>query len=598
MAALPGNLDPITLQTILKSLPEIQKRKRRAEQLRGYKASSEELMRTKSGNSNYTRTVNGGLYETVGKYIPDYETMGNKIAGGIGSIMGGRKADKEQDNLDEVLNSQIIGSVDQIGQHQNARRVRPGKGGADPNAKTPDGASEATLRAYLGMIGGPDVKDFLSKQTHVQSTQKLGNGNLGIVMSDGSGVVDTGVKYDPKTVITELPGQQYGTTSMVGGRGTFTPVTGFGDPGQGAPAPAADASSGQSAPAINPESVFQAVERVESKGQQSAVSPKGARGVMQLMPETAREMEKALGLPPGSTDTDENANRLAGRAYLESRYNARNGDLNMALMDYNWGMGNVDRWVANGADPTKIPAETRDYIRKIQGSLGGAGGGGGGTGAVAAPAGGGTVRIPTGAESEASKTRAKIETEASLALVQGQANATVKAMELDAAAAAEARKLTPKLESVVEEAEKAINQLKTHEGLDSIVGGGLIGRIPDNKAAKTLFNAVMAGHPSVGAMALHDQISGKVFSAAFETLKGGGQITEKEGEQAQAALARMNRAQSKKEYVAALDDFLSAIKSGLAKLKAAGAGQYAAPSAAPNPAPNRPALPPGFSWED
>ncbi|MEL6584048.1 MAG: hypothetical protein AAFQ36_09470 [Pseudomonadota bacterium] len=51
-----------------------------------------------------------------------------------------------------------------------------------------------------------------------------------------------------------------------------------------------------------------------------------------------------------------------------------------------------------------------------------------------------------------------------------------------------------------------------------------------------------------------DQLQGQAFLTAFETLKGGGQITEREGTAAQAAIARLNRAQSVEAYQEALND--------------------------------------------
>ncbi len=103
----------------------------------------------------------------------------------------------------------------------------------------------------------------------------------------------------------------------------------------------------------------------ESAGKPGAVSPKGARGLMQLMPDTAREMEQKMGLPLGSTDTDPAANEAVGRAYMDQMLTRYDGDQTKALAAYNWGMGNVDKWIAAGSDPSKLPKETRDYVSKV-----------------------------------------------------------------------------------------------------------------------------------------------------------------------------------------------------------------------------------------
>lgn len=107
--------------------------------------------------------------------------------------------------------------------------------------------------------------------------------------------------------------------------------------------------------------LYDDVEYWESRGDQSAVSPKGARGVMQLMPGTIKD--PGFGVKPMRADTEEE-NRRVGREYLDAMYR-RYGDQVTALAAYNWGPGNVDKWLKSGADPKKLPAETRKYISNI-----------------------------------------------------------------------------------------------------------------------------------------------------------------------------------------------------------------------------------------
>lgn len=91
--------------------------------------------------------------------------------------------------------------------------------------------------------------------------------------------------------------------------------------------------------------VMDALVHRESNGNQGAVSGKGARGVAQLMPATARTLESQLGMKPGQTDTDANANRKAGQTYLKQMLDRYNGNLDLALAAYNAGPGAVDKWV-------------------------------------------------------------------------------------------------------------------------------------------------------------------------------------------------------------------------------------------------------------
>lgn len=82
-------------------------------------------------------------------------------------------------------------------------------------------------------------------------------------------------------------------------------------------------------------------------------SPKGARGAMQLMPDTAKDL--------GVNADDEAQNREGGKRYLGSMFD-RYGNWDDALAAYNWGPGNVDKWIAKGRNTDAMPAETRNYV--------------------------------------------------------------------------------------------------------------------------------------------------------------------------------------------------------------------------------------------
>ena len=66
---------------------------------------------------------------------------------------------------------------------------------------------------------------------------------------------------------------------------------------------------------------------------------------------------------------------------------------------------------------------------------------------------------------------------------------------------------------------------------------------------------------------LMDQIQGRTFLAAFESLKGGGQITEVEGKKAEQSIARLNKAQSKEAFVEALTELKGIIQKGVERAK-------------------------------
>jgi hypothetical protein len=64
------------------------------------------------------------------------------------------------------------------------------------------------------------------------------------------------------------------------------------------------------------------------------------------------------------------------------------------------------------------------------------------------------------------------------------------------------------------------------------------------------------------------QIEGQAFLEAFRSLKGGGSITEKEGEKATAAITRMNKAASEKEYVTAARELQGILREGVKRAQA------------------------------
>ena len=113
-------------------------------------------------------------------------------------------------------------------------------------------------------------------------------------------------------------------------------------------------------------SLYDAVEQTESGGDHSEVSSAGAKGVMQLMPETAKN--PGFGIEPVKDDSEEE-NRRVGREYIDAMLKKYDGNLDHALYAYNYGPGNIDKWIDNGADPSQLPQETQDYIVKVKGAM-------------------------------------------------------------------------------------------------------------------------------------------------------------------------------------------------------------------------------------
>ena len=113
------------------------------------------------------------------------------------------------------------------------------------------------------------------------------------------------------------------------------------------------------------ENLFKSVIAAESRGNPNAVSPKGARGLAQLMPGTSRD--PGFGVQAARDESPEE-NKRVGKDYLNAMLK-RYGNMDYALAAYNWGPGNVDKWIARGAKPEELPAETRDYIPKVKAGM-------------------------------------------------------------------------------------------------------------------------------------------------------------------------------------------------------------------------------------
>lgn len=120
-----------------------------------------------------------------------------------------------------------------------------------------------------------------------------------------------------------------------------------------------------------------ALVRQESNFNPHAVSPMGARGLMQLMPSTARFVSARAGLPLNGTHalSDPEVNLTLGQKYVEMLLSndTVGGDLFRFAVAWNAGPGNLEKWyreVAHEDDPLlfieMIPArETRNFIEKV-----------------------------------------------------------------------------------------------------------------------------------------------------------------------------------------------------------------------------------------
>ncbi|MBN8500749.1 MAG: lytic transglycosylase domain-containing protein [Sphingomonadales bacterium] len=122
-----------------------------------------------------------------------------------------------------------------------------------------------------------------------------------------------------------------------------------------------------------------AITRQESQFAMNAISHAGARGLMQLMPMTAREQAGKMGLSyeGQALTTDAGYNMLLGDGYFRRMLDYYGGSYPLAVAAYNAGAGNVNKWLRANGDPRtgavdwvewveKIPvSETRNYVQRV-----------------------------------------------------------------------------------------------------------------------------------------------------------------------------------------------------------------------------------------
>jgi soluble lytic murein transglycosylase len=126
-----------------------------------------------------------------------------------------------------------------------------------------------------------------------------------------------------------------------------------------------------------------AISRQESAFNPEAVSPVGARGLMQLMPATAKATARSIGLPyaPARLTGDPAYNATLGAAHLAELMDGTRGSYILTFVGYNAGPSRAWRWVEAYGDPRgaqtdpvdwieRIPFdETRDYVQKVMENL-------------------------------------------------------------------------------------------------------------------------------------------------------------------------------------------------------------------------------------
>lgn len=114
---------------------------------------------------------------------------------------------------------------------------------------------------------------------------------------------------------------------------------------------------------------------VESSYDKEAISPKSAKGLMQISPQTGQWASEELNIEDYSEDKlfQPEINIRIGSWYLDRLKTEFNDDLDLILIAYNAGSGNLSKWLdneeysENGRNITHIPfKETEDYLVRVK----------------------------------------------------------------------------------------------------------------------------------------------------------------------------------------------------------------------------------------
>ncbi|MCY7270766.1 MAG: lytic transglycosylase domain-containing protein [Sphingomonas bacterium] len=114
-------------------------------------------------------------------------------------------------------------------------------------------------------------------------------------------------------------------------------------------------------------SLVHGITRQESSFDRAAMSRVGARGMMQLMPATAREESGkiAVGYDLGRLTSDPSYNVMLGSSYFRRMVGQWGGNYVLAVASYNAGAGNVRKWVRAYGDPRSPGVDTLRWIEQI-----------------------------------------------------------------------------------------------------------------------------------------------------------------------------------------------------------------------------------------
>jgi len=556
-----ATFDPITRESILGNLPELQKRRRRAKQLRKDQDKFRAMMEKDRELGGVAETQHGGLFQTVGSYIPNYGGMAEKLTGALGGYLTGKQAEGAEDDLNALRNRERIDSEAQMAMDE-----------------TPEGgAANEVVQEYLDLMDEEESgKGGRAKPDQAQADQIDDDGNVWTRMKSGKWVkAGFKARYGMKPMTSKTTGDVY-----------QVPTTSQGDvqqvmmPGSAPPAAPVPGAPG---------------------------GPPSVTGLEGMNPQQQRELQtvvssmQAMEMPQDVIDT------YVAKAQAKAANPPVPGQTQGPMTTTAEGLNPDGTPVAPVPPGPPAPPPQPDVAAALNGSMG-----------VPPPPAPPPQPLNMGgaAEVAAATERAKLQAQVDMAPQTAAAGAYAKGMEtgaqVDATTAAEARAKLPTAKLHKQQLDKHITEMIAHPGMPDVIGKGILARVsklekvPGASWIPSAAEFAMSGTEAMGALARFRQLRGEVFLPAIQSLRGTGPVSNIEGDKAQAALGRMEQSTSIPEFKAALADFQQAYAAGVLAMEQTANGQnaapipgYTAPGAPPvAPPAARPALPAGFSWED
>lgn len=228
----------------------------------------------------------------------------------------------------------------------------------DPNSALGHQVAQGRLAkenyiAQQGFAPGQTVINPMTGQERV--IPNIGEGMEIVRRPDGSSYVAEIPGYS--RTVGGISGARAGAEA--GARAQFEPREVF-NPATGQFELSTTANVAQAAGARTP--FQQAQVMTESGGNPNAVSPKGAMGAWQVMPNTNKN--PGFGVAPARDDSRAELDRV-GREYSDAMLKRYNGNQQLGAIAYNMGPGATDAWLKKGARFEDLPRETKDYMGKV-----------------------------------------------------------------------------------------------------------------------------------------------------------------------------------------------------------------------------------------